>query len=105
MSVSVSGGGLDGHLSFLGDVKHSASSLKVNIAGGGVDLRVNAPNHAFKATCSTSGGVANLVVRGAKRVAVNGNATYEDPDYASASRKLYVSITVSGGGADVWLSG
>ncbi len=105
MTISVSGGGLDAHISFLGDVKRSTSSIKVSIAGGGTDLRVDAPNHAFKVKCSASGGVANVVVRGEKHATVNGNATYEDPNYVNASRKLYVDITVSGGGADVWLSG
>ena len=105
MTVTVNGGGLDGHLSFLGDVEHSVSSIKVSIAGGGTDLRVDAPNHAFKVKCSASGGAADVVVRGEKHATVNGNVTYEDPNYVSALRKLYIDVTVSGGGADVWVSG
>jgi len=105
ITVSISGGGLDGHLNFLGDVKYSTSSIRISIAGGGTDLRVNAPNYAFKVACSASGGAADLVVKGKKHVAVNGNVTYEDPNYANAFRKLRVEVTVSGGGADIWLSG
>ncbi|GEM_PF-2090001 len=105
MVMTVSSGGLDGHLSFLGDVEHSASSIKVSVAGGGADLRVDALNHFFKVKCSASGGAANVAVRGERHATVNGSATYEDPNYVNASRKLYLDIMVSGGGADVWVSG
>ncbi len=103
--IKVSGGGVEGHLSFLSDAGPSASSIKVSVAGGGVDIHVHAPTHAFKVTCSAESGAANVVVRGEKHSVVNGNVSYEDPNYVNVSRKLSIDIALSGGGANVWLSG
>jgi len=105
ITVLVSGGGLDADLAYADVPGRVYSNVTVSVEGGGAKLHISAPGYAFRAGCSASGGALNLRVNGESRATINGESTYVDPNYGEALRRISVSVRVSGGGADVWLTG
>jgi len=103
INIYVNGGGVEGTARYL-DVKRAKSHSRLTVKGGGIKLKIFAPNFSvkFKGSCNY-GGLRALIDGETIALGFSGSKSYTEEGYAKSLKKLDLDVIVCAGGADLWV--
>ena len=95
ISISITGGALDGNLEFSRYV--GESDVKIDMSGGAIDLDIQLPSNVkVKVNGEFTSGIVSVKINGE-----HVGRSYIEDGYEQASSKIYISYDVHGGIIDV----